>query len=345
MRVAVLTDIRKIEIIEKPKPEIHSKEALVKVAYCGICGSDLHGYQTGIMIPVGAVMGHEFSGTVSAVGDAVKNVQLGDRVAVKPIPQCGECYWCQRGQYSICPSAIESGLGINVDNDGAFAKYVKIRYTDKMLFKLPSNVSFKQAALVEPLATSLHAVRMSRVRYGDNVLILGAGMIGLGVLQFLRLAGAGEVIVMETSTPKSKLALEMGADAVLNPFVEKEELENEIFKRTNGIGADVVFECAGVPLAFQTCIDYVKSGGQVMVVGINDQDVAFNNFQMVVREIEMKGVLGYYNEFKDVIEHLARGEIRAAPLISDIIAINDLEEKGFKRLMDTKDMVKILVKP
>jgi len=195
------------------------------------------------------------------------------------------------------------------------------------------------------IRTSLHAVRMSRVRPGDRVLILGAGMIGLGTLLFLRLAGAGELIVMETSPQKSQLALEMGADVVLNPFTRNEELKDEIFKRTDGIGADVVFECAGVPMAFQTCINYVKSGGQVMVVGINDQDVAFNNFQMVVREIEMKGVLGYYDEFKDVVEHLGCAEIKVERLISDIIFINDIEEKGFKRLKATRDMVKILVKP
>ena len=345
MRVAVLTEIQKIDILEKPKPEIYSGEALVKVEYCGICGSDVHGYQNGIMIPVGAVIGHECSGTVSAVGDAVKDVKPGDRVAVKPMPQCGECYWCQQGRYSICPGAIESGLGINVDNDGAFAEYVRIRFPDKMLFKLPSSVAFRDAALIEPLATSLHAVRMSRAEPGDCVLILGAGMIGLGVLLFLRLMGADDIMVMETSPPKSQLALEMGAAAVLDPFAESEELRYEIFKRTNGIGADVVFECAGVPMSFQTCINYVRSGGQVMVVGINDKAVAFNNFQMVVREIEMKGVLGYYDEFRDVVEHLGRGEIRGDQLISDIISLNDLEDKGFKRLMTTKDMVKILVKP
>jgi threonine dehydrogenase-like Zn-dependent dehydrogenase len=345
VKVPVLTDLKKIEFIEKQKPEINAGEALVKVEYCGICGSDVHGYQNGIMIPIGTVMGHECSGIVSAVGDAVKNVKPGDRIAVKPMPQCGKCYWCQRGQYSICPEAIESGIGINTDNDGAFAEYVRIRYPEKMLFKLPSNVSFSDAALIEPLATSLHAVRMSRVRSGDCVLILGAGMIGLGTLQFLLLAGAGDIIVIEPSPQKSQLALELGADVVLSPFVEKEELNDEIFKLTNGVGADVVFECAGVPMAFQTCLDYVKSGGQVIVVGINDKDVAFNNFQMVVREIEMKGVLGYYDEFKDVVKHLSCGEIKVEPLISNIISLNKIEEKGFKRLMATKDIVKILVKP
>jgi len=331
--------------MEKQKPVIHSGEVLVKVEYSGICGSDVHGYLNGLMVPPGTVMGHECAGFVSEVGDAVNNFQLDDRVAVKPSPQCGECYWCQRGQYSICPEALKRTIGITADHDGAFAEYVRIQYPNEMLFKLPSNISFKDAALIEPLATALHAVRMSRFRPGDRVVIIGAGMIGLGTLQFLKLGGAGQIIVLETSQKKSQLALEMGSDEVLNPLAKGEDPKDRIFKLTDGIGADVVFECAGVPLSFKTCTDYVKSGGQVIVVGINDKDVTFNNFQLVVREIEMKGVLAYYDEFGEVIEYLDQGKIRTEPLISDIIKLTDLEEKGFKRLIASQDMVKILVRP
>jgi (R,R)-butanediol dehydrogenase/meso-butanediol dehydrogenase/diacetyl reductase len=345
VRVPVFTDLQKIEFMEKQKPVINSGEVLVKVAYCGICGSDVHGYLNGIMIPPGTVMGHECAGLVSEVGDAVNNFEPGEPVAVKPSPQCGGCYWCQREQYSICPEGLKRAIGITTDHDGAFAEYVRIQYPHEMLFKLPSNMSFKVAALIEPLATSLHAVRMSRFRPGDHVVIVGAGMIGLGTLQFLKLGGAGQIIVLETSQKKSQLALEMGADEVLNPLAEGEDPKDEIFKLTHGIGADVVFECAGVPLSFQTCTDYVKSGGQVIVVGINDKDVEFNNFQLVVREIEMKGVLAYYDEFGEVIEYLDQGKIRTEPLISDIIELTDLEEKGFKRLIASQDIVKILVRP
>lgn len=345
MRVAVFTGLQKIEFTEKQKPVIQSGEVLVKVEYCGICGSDVHGYLNGIMIPTGAVMGHECSGLVSEVGDGVNKFQPGDRVAIKPMPQCGECHWCQRGQYSLCPEALKRGIGITTDHDGAFAEYVRIQYPHEMIFKLPSNIPFEDAALIEPLATSLHAVRMSRFGPGDRVVVIGAGMIGLGTLQFLRLEGAGHITVLEMSPKKLRLALEMGADEVLNPTSEGEDLKDKIFELTNGIGADVVFECAGVPLSFQTCADYVKSGGQVIVVGINDKDVTFNNFQMVVREIEMKGVLGYYDEFREVIQYLAQGKIWTEPLVSDIIELTDLEEKGFKHLIASQDMVKILVKP
>jgi (R,R)-butanediol dehydrogenase/meso-butanediol dehydrogenase/diacetyl reductase len=345
MKVPVFTDLQKIEFVEKPKPEIRPGEVLVKVEYCGICGSDVHGYLNGIMVPPGTVMGHECCGFVSEVGDGVKNFQLGDRVAVKPSPQCGECYWCQRGQYSICPKALERAIGISPNYDGAFAEYIRIQYPNEMLFKLPSEVSFKEAALIEPLATSLHAVRMARFRPGDRVVIIGAGMIGLGTLQFVRLAGAGRIIVLEISSEKSHIARELGAHEVMNPLAERDDLREKILDLTHGIGADVVFECAGVPMAFQTSIEYVKRGGQVMVVGINDKEVAINNFMMVICEVEMKGVLGYYDEFEYVIEFLHQSKIRTEPLISDIIRLTELEEQGFKRLIASQDMVKILVRP
>ncbi|MBL7203191.1 MAG: zinc-binding dehydrogenase, partial [Desulfobacteraceae bacterium] len=218
-------------------------------------------------------------------------------------------------------------------------------YPKAMLFKLPEGVSFEEGALVEPLATSLHAVRMSRFGLGDNVVILGAGMIGLGVLQFVRLGGAGKTIVLEISEKKARIASEMGADAVLNPISEGEGLREKIFELTGGVGADVVFECAGVPSTFQSCVTLVKSGGQVMLVGINDKEVPINPFYFVLWEVEMKGALGYYDEFEHVIEYLDQKKISTELLISDTIPLADLVERGFSRLLSSQDMVKILVKP
>jgi (R,R)-butanediol dehydrogenase/meso-butanediol dehydrogenase/diacetyl reductase len=345
MKVPVLVDLSKIQIQERPKPEVRSGEVLVKVEYCGICGSDVHGYLNGIMVPVGTVMGHECCGVVAEVGEGIQNFQPGDRVVVKPIPQCGKCYWCQRGQYSLCCEAFGRAIGISPNHDGAFAEYVRIEYPDEMLFKLPSNVSFEEAALIEPLATSLHGVRLSRFKPGDRVVVIGMGTIGLGVIQFLRLGGAGKIIVLEISSPKARIAQELGADVILNPLSEGESLRDRIFSLTDGVGADLVFDCAGVPFSFQTSINYVKSGGQVMVVGINDKEVPINPFMLVLWEVEMKGVLGYYDEFKYVIEFLDQKRIKTDLLISDIIPLVDLEEKGFKRLLASHDDVKILVKP
>jgi (R,R)-butanediol dehydrogenase/meso-butanediol dehydrogenase/diacetyl reductase len=213
-----------------------------------------------------------------------------------------------------------------------------------MLFRLPDNVSFEQGALVEPLSTSLHAVRLSRVRPGDSVVVIGAGMIGLGTIQFLKLAGAGQIIALEISEAKAGLALKAGADIVLDPLKEGEGLQAHILDLTDGVGAEVVYECSGVPFGFQNAMYFAKSGGQVMIVGIVDKEVAFTPFRMVLTEIEMKAVLGYYDEFDYVIRFLSQGRLNTDILISGIVPLSDVE-KGFDRLLSSRDDVKILVRP
>jgi (R,R)-butanediol dehydrogenase/meso-butanediol dehydrogenase/diacetyl reductase len=345
MEVPVFKALKTIEFQEKPIPALSPGEVLLQVAYCGICGSDVHGYLNGIMVPTGTVMGHECSGVIAETGSDVTNFKRGDRVVVKPIPQCGKCPACRKGWYSLCTKAFERAIGITPDNDGAFAEYVRIKYPEEMLFLLPEKVTLQEAALVEPLSTCLHAVRLSRFKPGDRVVVIGAGMIGLGVLGFLKTGGAGRIICLEISSKKAELAKRMGADVVFNPLSDGVDLVKEIYDLTDGIGADIVFECAGVPMAFQTSIHYVRSGGQVMLVGINDRDVPINPFAMVLKEVEMKGVLGYYDEYQYVIEALNRKRIDTGVFVSDVIPLADLVEKGFNRLLSDHDMVKILVTP
>jgi (R,R)-butanediol dehydrogenase / meso-butanediol dehydrogenase / diacetyl reductase len=345
MKVALFKDVQNIEMVEKPVPEVKGDQVLMKVEYCGICGSDVHGYLNGVMVAPGTVMGHECSGTIMKVGEAVKKYKPGDRVVAKPIPECGECYWCHHGQYSLCSSAFGNAFGITPAHDGAYAEYLLVEYPDQMLFALPDSVTFQQGALVEPLSTSLHAVRTSRFKPGDSVVVIGAGMIGLGTIQFLKIGGAGRIIVLEVSKRKAELAKAVGADYVLDPTVEGEGLRPHIFELTGGTGADIVYECSGVPFGFQNGMFLAKSGGQVMIVGITDKETALNPFMLVLWEIEMKGVLGYYDEFPYVIRYLEQGKINTEAFISATVKLDELEEKGFKRLLATKDDVKILVHP
>jgi len=344
MKTPVLVGARKIEFQDKSRPRIQSGEVLVKVEYCGICGSDVHAYVNGLLYPLGTVMGHEFSGTVAEIGDEVQAVRLGDRVAVKPSAVCLNCFWCKRGQYSLCPKRPETIIGIRLENDGAFAEYVKIRYPNQMLFKLPSSVASEQAALAEPLSISFHSLRRSQFKAEDSVLIVGAGMIGLGILQFVKLKGAGKTIVLEVSEKKSLIAQRLGADVVLNPNSEGAGLRDHIVSLMDGRGPDIVFECAGVTVAFQTSIDCVRSGGQIMLVSVYEQDVPFSAYKLLHKEVELKGVLSSYDEFKDVLELLDQGKINTEVMISDIIPANDLIVSGFERLAATNDMVKILTR-
>jgi len=345
MKVAVFYGPGHIVIEERPKPEGGSGDVLIKVEYCGICGTDVHGYVSGVQFPSGTIIGHEFSGTVAEIGENVKGLKLDDRVAIKPFAQCGECYWCRKGQYSLCAQFSKRAMGFSVENPGALAEYVLIRYPEKMIYQLPSDVPFVEAALVEPFATSLHAIRLSRFKPGDIVVISGAGMIGLGILQFLKLEKAGKVIVLEISQAKSKIAKELGADLILDPAAGREEITRRIFQETNGIGADLVFESAGVPASFQQCSDYVKKGGQVMVVGSSEKETPMISRQLVLREVELKASFVYYDEFKEALQYLGQKSLKPHLFVSDVIPLGNVEKRGFERLSASPDFVKILVRP
>jgi threonine dehydrogenase-like Zn-dependent dehydrogenase len=215
-----------------------------------------------------------------------------------------------------------------------------------MAFHLPPSVSFMDAALVEPLAVSLHGVRLSRLRPGARAVVIGGGMIGLGAIQFLRLGGAGRIIVLEVSSEKSRIAEKLGAHAVVNPLDERENTKEKVLNLTDGIGADIVLECSGAPSALQNSIRYVKRGGQIIVIGLHETEVPFDFFWMLHWELEMKGSLAYdYDEFKYVIEFLEKRRLQTEPLITDTIRLAELEEKGLKRMISSRDVVKILVKP
>jgi 2-desacetyl-2-hydroxyethyl bacteriochlorophyllide A dehydrogenase len=345
MKVPVLVDLGKIEFQEKPKPEAEPHDVLVKVEYCGICGSDVHGYLNGMTVQLGTVMGHECSGVVAEVGKEVQNVQIGERVWIKPAAQCGECYWCQRGQYMRCLNLFERVIGLTPKYDGAFAEYLLVKYPKEMLFELSPKVSFEEAALIEPLAVGLHGIRRSRFNFGDRTVVIGAGMIGLGVIQFLKLGGAGKIIALEISPSKSKIAKELGADVVLNPISEGHNLGDQILSLTDGIGADIFFECSGAGPALQNTLNYISHGGQIILIGLHEKEVPFNFWTLLHREVEVKGSLGYINEFNYIMELFENKKINAQNFISDVISLTDLEEKGFKRLLSSQDMVKILVRP
>jgi len=346
MKVAVLSDIKKLTVEDRPKPEIEPGEALVKVEFCGICGSDVHSYLNAVLFPVGTVMGHEASGVVAAVGDGVANVKPGNRVVIKPLSPCWLCDACKRGRANSCLKVFDRAIGERPDRDGAYAEYVRIPWPGEMLFHLPDNVSFEEGALVEPLATSLYGVRQSAFKPGDSVVVSGAGPIGVGTLQLVKLGGAGKIIVLEISAERSKIAQELGADAVLNPVAEGLELASKIADLTAGIGADILYECAGVPEALTNSINLIRSGGQVIVIGITEKDTPINPLTFVVKEVEMRGCIGYSAaEFKMVIDYLEKGKINTDLMISETIRLDDIEEKGFKRLLSLTDAVKILIKP
>jgi (R,R)-butanediol dehydrogenase/meso-butanediol dehydrogenase/diacetyl reductase len=323
----------------------------VKVDWCGICGSDLHEYIAGpIFIPTeephpltgkqgSLILGHEFTGTVVEVGEGVSNVSVGDFVAPDACQHCGECITCRTGRYNVCEKLAFTGL----HNDGAFAKYVNI--PAELCYKLPSGVSPEAGALIEPLATGFKAVREAGSILGETVVIIGAGTIGLGTLMAAKAAGAGKVIMLEMSKARTAKAEECGADVILNPA--ECDAVAEIKAMTGGSGADVSFECVGNKFTGPLAVDVIRNAGRAVIVGIFEEPSSFNFFSLSGTDKRVIGTLAYtLEDFKGVSALLATGQLKAEPMITGKIELEDIVEKGFLELINNKDEnIKIIVRP
>ena len=322
----------------------------IKVAWCGICGSDLHEYLAGpIFIPTtphpltgksgSVIMGHEFSGDVVAVGEGVTSIRVGDRVAPDACQHCGACQPCREGRYNVCEKLAFTGL----HNDGAFASLVNV--PAELCYVLPDGVSYDAGAVMEPLATGFKAVRMAGSILGLSVVVLGAGTIGLGTIMAAKAAGAGQIIVLEMSKDRIAKAWECGADVVINP--KEEEPVAAIRALTNGSGADVSFECIGNKHTGPLAIDVIRNTGTAIIVGIFEEPSAFNFFSLSGTDKKVIGSLAYtIEDFKGLARLMAKGIIKAEPLITGRIALTDIVEKGFLELINNKDEnIKILVHP
>ncbi len=340
-------DVRVENVPEPPAPK--RGEVKIKVFQTGICGSDLHEYDAGpIFIPVKEfhpltgkkaplILGHEFSGEIVEVGDGVANLAVGDRVAPDAAQHCGECYMCKVNRYSVCEKLAFTGLMA----DGAFAEYVNVpAYT---CFKLLPELSNEAGALVEPLAVGIHAIRQGKVMQGDSVAVVGAGTIGLVTIQAARAAGASKVFAIELSKDRKEKARGLGA-IVLDPT--QTDVAAAIKDQTDGQGVDVAVECIGKAETVNTGIQCAKRGGKVVVVGIFEKPGEINYNDLVFQEKEVVGSLAYCGEFDAAIALLADGRIKAEPLITGRIKLDDIVEHGFEELLKNRDSnIKILVEP
>lgn len=340
----------RLEDIREPEPG--PGEVKIKVKWCGICGSDVHEYELGpLLIPVkrphpgtGKIApitgGHEFSGEVVGIGEGVNNVNIGDRVTVRPTIPCYKCYYCKQGKHIQC---VILGI-IGEAADGAFAEYV-IAPVDN-IYILPDEVTYEAGAFIEPLACGVHAVNRSRMNLGDTVAVIGAGPIGLLTMQAAIAAGAGKVIVFETLPQRIKLAKEIGATAVVNP--KEVDSGKTIAELTEGRRADVAFECAGPCDALLLAETVVGRGGTIVEVGQMMGSCEFPFSSLWMREKTIVTSQGYVNEFPAAISFLANGKVKCDPLmISAKIVLDDVIEKGIKELLSERrtEHCKILVSP
>lgn len=341
-------DVR-LETIPDPTPG--PLDVVIQVAYCGVCGTDLEEYREGpIWVPVDApnpltgqrapiVMGHEMAGEVVAVGREVTMLRVGDRVAPDVVLYCGRCYWCRRHQVNLCEHMAALGL----HGDGGLAEYC--RAPAAMCEAIPDGVTDASAALAEPLAVAVRAIRRSRLSLGESVAIVGAGAVGLLALQAARAAGAAAVFVVERSPARKELARALGAAAVFDPATDDAALE--LRRRTGGVGPDVVVESAGAPGTWVYATTLVRRGGRVVVIGLNSTPSSVNVTQAIVApEIEVIGSLAhvYDEDFRAALRLLSGGSVDAERIVSHRIPLERAVDDGLERLERSRaDTLKILV--
>jgi len=322
--------------IEVPTPG--SNDVIISVQSVGICGSDVHGFMgtTGRRKPP-VVMGHEFSGVITAAGANVTDYQIGDRVIAQPLLVCGTCDNCKAGLWNICVN--RSGLGMNLN--GAYAESVCV--PQQMLYRLPDGMSWEQGAMVEPLAVALHAVNRTPIKLMDSVVIIGAGTIGLLTLVAAKLRGAGLVIVTDLSPHRLEMARKLGADVVVN--VKDQNPLEVVQQHTNGSGVDAVIEAVGVTATVQQSLAVVRTGGHVTWVGNSQPEVELNMQQVVTREVTIAGVYGFNIEFGRSIEAIRNGRIDIAPLIEKTAPLEDGSQLFHDLASGELDAIKIILKP
>jgi len=337
MKAAVFHGQGDLRVEERPVPEPGPGEALLRIKYCGICGSDLEAYRYGLYEP-GIVIGHEIAAEVAAVGPGVAGLAPGDRVTSNDIVPCGECRYCRTGRVSICDAVTMPG----VTCDGGFAEYMTV--AARALYRLPDGVSDLQAALTDPSSNALHAVNRSGLRLGDRVLVIGAGPIGLLIVQAALLAGARRVFVAEMNATRRCLAREMGASEVINPEVDN--LDLAVADLTEDQGADVVFCASGSPGAMASTFTLVRKGGVVVPVGICEQPVAADFLSLVMNELDYRGTYASYDEYGLALDLMAQGRWRTEPLVSAVIPLEQIVAEGFEVLLQPgAAAAKILVRP
>lgn len=336
MKAAVFRGIGQIEVAKVPRPEPGPGEVLIRVGYCGICGSDLEALQYGMYEP-GLIVGHEFAGVLAELGPGVTGWQVGDRVVVSDAIPCGECAPCLEGQLDAC----ESLTMIGVTHDGGLAEYAPAMA--RGLHRLPDEVTLRQGALVEPLSVALHGVRRSRLKVGDRVLVMGAGPIGLLTLQCALLAGARQVIVTEVDATRAALANRLGAVAVLDPG--RDNVGLALAGLTGGQGPDLVYICTGAPAPFGDALSLVRKGGQIFVLGLCMEPVEADFASVVLNDLCIEGSLAGRAEVSAAIDLVAQRRVDVETLVSHEIGLDEVVTAGFEPLgTPGSGAVKILVR-
>lgn len=337
MRAVQVTEQRRLREGDLPDPEPAPGEVTVDVAFCGICGSDLHMLPSPAIAP-GAVMGHEFSGRISALGEGVREWAEGERVAVIPGTACGACPMCLAGDEHLCVQGVVRGHGLG-GRPGAYAERVAV--DESSLVRLPDSVSDEAGALVEPLAVGVHAQRMSGLGDGDGAVVLGAGPIGVMCSLALRSSGLERIVVVEPGESRRERMRRLGFEAI--PL---EGVHEAALAALGGELPDGVFECAGHPDALGLALELIRPSGAIVAAGILEEPVQINQLLLIIKEARILGAFAYRRaDFEAARDLLASGAIPADELITNVANLGEAQEMFDELLRPGTEQLKVLLRP
>jgi len=343
MQAMMLTEYKRLELTDVPQPTVGEKDLLVRIRACGICGSDIHGFDgsSGRRIPP-IIMGHEAAGIVEQIGSATTQFSVGDRVTFDSMISCGNCSFCRAGKINLCDS--RRILGVSCDEyrqHGAFAEFVSI--PEKIACQVPEGLTLEQAALVEPVSVAVHAVNLSPFQLGQTAVVIGCGTIGLLCVQSLRARGCGQLFAVDPDASRRQRALHQGADEAFDPG--SCDVPAEIAARTGGLGAHLALEAVGATDPVKTAVTVVRKGGAVTLVGNVSPHVEFPLQSVVTREIQLSGTCGSSGEYPECLQLMSRGAIQVEPLITAVESLST-GPNWFDRLYAQEaGLLKVILQP
>jgi L-iditol 2-dehydrogenase len=342
MKVAVMNGIGKMGYEERPIPSPAANEVLVKLEYVGICGSDMHYYESGrigdYIVKPPFVLGHEPGGTVVEVGTDVKHLKVGDRVALEPGKTCGHCEFCREGKYNLCPDVI---FFATPPVDGVFQEYVA--HEAGLCFKLPDNVSTLEGALIEPLAVGFHAANQDGAHAGQTAVVFGSGCIGLVSMMALKAEGVSSVTVVDNMQKRLDKALELGATNVIN--FQNTDTVDAVRSLTNGRGCDLVIETSGTEAAANQAVQIARKGATIVMVGYGKTGMVNLPMSLALdKELTFKTVFRYRHIYPMAIEAVAAGRVNLKSIVTNTFDFSDIQNAMDKSIADKANIVKAVVK-
>jgi len=340
MRGLVYLGPDKLEVQEIADVSPKAGEVKIAVKACGICGSDVHGYLglTGRRTPP-MVMGHEFSGEIVEVGEGVKNLKVGDRVAPYPVDYCENCEMCAQGNYHLCANKRQFGV---LTVDGAFADYICV--PEKVCFKINDDVSFDIASLMEPFAVANHGVDRAGDLAGKTVMLVGTGTIGLLALVCIKIKNPAKILVSDLSDFRLDIAKKLGADIVINPTTT--DFKQAVLDATDGKGVDVSYEAVGAAPSVQSAMAALKFGGLAVWIGNNKPMIEINMQEIVTRELKVVGSFLYtLHDFETVIDVINEKSVDLSSIISVCAPLEEAADYFYKLAHDPGTLVKVIINP